>query len=223
MPKVPNKIVYNGNTLIDITDTTAEPANVKAGLVFYDKAGVRQVGTGMFSVETEEPTRANEKKVNKAEFGGSALLDITDTTATPSTVEKDYVFYDCAGVRQVGEYEAVVAEDVAYYLDQDVVGQNNETYTATTLYFFGDKVQALEDAVTAGTAYKYAWANTGTSNPQWYSKLSSSPYPCTKIVFDESAKNVKPTSCFSWFRMFRNCNQIDGVANLDTSSVTNMN
>lgn len=40
-----NKVVYNGQTLIDLTDTTAEAADVAAGKYFYTKAGVRTAGT----------------------------------------------------------------------------------------------------------------------------------------------------------------------------------
>lgn len=40
-----NKVVYNGQTLIDLTDTTAEAADVSEGKYFYTKAGVRTAGT----------------------------------------------------------------------------------------------------------------------------------------------------------------------------------
>ena len=40
-----NKVVYNGQTLIDLTDTTAEAADVSAGKYFYTKDGVRTAGT----------------------------------------------------------------------------------------------------------------------------------------------------------------------------------
>lgn len=41
-----NKVVFNGNTLIDLTDTTAEAADVAQGKYFYGKDGVRTEGTG---------------------------------------------------------------------------------------------------------------------------------------------------------------------------------
>ena len=43
-----NKVVYDGNTLIDISDTTATPENVKSGEVFYDASGTRSVGTANY-------------------------------------------------------------------------------------------------------------------------------------------------------------------------------
>lgn len=41
-----NKVIYGNEVIMDITDTTAEAADVAEGAVFYDKAGVRTVGIG---------------------------------------------------------------------------------------------------------------------------------------------------------------------------------
>lgn len=40
-----NKVVFSGNTLIDLTDTTATAADVASGKYFYTNAGVRTLGT----------------------------------------------------------------------------------------------------------------------------------------------------------------------------------
>ena len=40
-----NKVEYGNNVIIDITDTTAEAADVIEGSVFYAKSGQRSVGT----------------------------------------------------------------------------------------------------------------------------------------------------------------------------------
>ncbi len=40
-----NKVVYDGNTLIDITDTTATDSDVANGVVYYRADGTRGVGT----------------------------------------------------------------------------------------------------------------------------------------------------------------------------------
>ena len=42
-----NKVVYNGSTLVDLTDTTAQADDVKAGKVFYSASGERSVGSAM--------------------------------------------------------------------------------------------------------------------------------------------------------------------------------
>lgn len=42
-----NKVVYGDQTVMDITDTTAEPETVLEGEVFYDKSGTRQTGSAV--------------------------------------------------------------------------------------------------------------------------------------------------------------------------------
>jgi hypothetical protein len=40
-----NKVVINGQTKLDISDTEVVAADVKSGLHFYDRNGIKQVGT----------------------------------------------------------------------------------------------------------------------------------------------------------------------------------
>lgn len=44
-----NKVVYNGNTLVDLTDTTAVASDVASGKYFYGRDGVRTQGSLTFS------------------------------------------------------------------------------------------------------------------------------------------------------------------------------
>ena len=45
---------------------------------------------------------------------------------------------------------------------------------------------------------------------------------CKKVVFTPSFKQVKPTSCYSWFDSFSNLTTIQGIENLNTEKVKNM-
>ena len=61
-----NKVeLSDGTTLMDISDTTADPADVSEGEVFYDRAGNRQQGTGRWMEPVEDPT-ANEVLITDA-------------------------------------------------------------------------------------------------------------------------------------------------------------
>ena len=51
-----NKVVYGNTTIMDITDTTASASDVAAGEVFYDRGGVRTVGTGNYMDKVSNPT-----------------------------------------------------------------------------------------------------------------------------------------------------------------------
>ena len=60
--------------------------------------------------------------------------------------------------------------------------------------------------------------NTGSISPGW-SYIRGS---VTKVVFDESFKDVRPTSCYRWFCAFTQLTTIKGIENLNTEEVTNM-
>ena len=51
-----NKVIYGNTPIMDITDTTAEAADVAAGAVFYDRSGTRRVGTGDYMDKVSNPT-----------------------------------------------------------------------------------------------------------------------------------------------------------------------
>ncbi|OYP57936.1 hypothetical protein CIK99_05755 [Prevotella sp. P5-92] len=90
---------------------------------------------------------------------------------------------------------------------QEAVGYAQWNESSTTLTFYGG------ESVPTG-AYEL---NTGSNNPSWKG-LSG----CTKVVFDESFKDVRPTSCYQWFRLFSKLKTIEGIENLNTEEVTNM-
>ena len=56
--------------------------------------------------------------------------------------------------------------------------------------------------------------------PQWYS--DGTRVYITKVVFDVSFKNARPTSTYKWFDMMEQLQSIVGIENLNTSEVTTM-
>lgn len=51
-----NKVIYGGNTLIDITDTTALADKVLDGFYFYGRDGVKTEGTCTYNADTSDAT-----------------------------------------------------------------------------------------------------------------------------------------------------------------------
>ena len=113
--------------------------------------------------------------VNKVVYSGSTVMDISDTTATESTVVKGKTFYKANGVKATGtaEYEPLivkfnstlaVASWTAYgdYFRQTVMS-SQETNAKFDLQFdIAQLAQLAEDGVTAivainenGTVYVY--------------------------------------------------------------------
>ena len=91
----------------------------------------------------------------------------------------------------------------------------------TTLTFYYDNKKASRK----GTAYE---SNIGENRPKWIkakikeSKKESENPNFTTVVFDNSFKNARPTTCAFWFAGFENLTKIKGIENLNTSKVTDM-
>ena len=61
--------------------------------------------------------------------------------------------------------------------------------------------------------------NSGKNLPEWAKKHI---FGITKVVFDTSFANARPTSCYMWFYLCGNLNQVEGIKNLNTKEVTDM-
>ena len=99
-------------------------------------------------------------------------------------------------------------------LDEDVVISNHTAYaiydanTTTLTFAYGPKPEG---------AYSL---NTGANQPAWYTDGTRSNV--TKVVFDPSFADARPTSTFYWFRFMTKLSEIIGLNYLNTSAVTNM-
>ena len=70
----------------------------------------------------------------------------------------------------------------------------------------------------AGENEKVYDLNEGTNAPGWLANANS----ITKVVFDTSFQNARPTTCKFWFLNFLMLTSIEGIENLNTSEVTVM-
>ncbi len=83
----------------------------------------------------------------------------------------------------------------------------------TTLTFYYDNLRDSR----SGTTYSL---NSGTDYPGW--KFDGTNANVTKVVFDTSFANARPTSTYDWFGVMENLQSIEGMEYLNTSEVTNM-
>ena len=60
--------------------------------------------------------------------------------------------------------------------------------------------------------------NSGEESPGWLEHQKD----ITKVVFDTSFADARPTSCYYWFYRCEKLRQIQGIKNLNTENVTNM-
>ena len=60
--------------------------------------------------------------------------------------------------------------------------------------------------------------NSGEEKPAWNKQGNN----ITRVVFDASFANARPTTCYAWFQDFQSLKQIEGIENLNTENMTNM-
>ena len=63
---------------------------------------------------------------------------------------------------------------------------------------------------------------SSSSEPAWAGTYKSPNYAVTKVVFDTSFKDFRPTTTEGWFYRLSELTTIEGLENLNTSAVTNM-
>ena len=107
----------------------------------------------------------------------------------------------------------------------------DKTYAKTGGGYFRDKaydnrpyVKYADGTLTFLCGYKKILGeneyelNSGEKLPKWNTHNSK----ISKVVFEASFANARPTSCYAWFQDFKNLTQIEGIENLNTANVTNM-
>ena len=88
------------------------------------------------------------------------------------------------------------------------------TPSNTTLTFYYDTQRSSR----TGTTYDL---NTGANDTGWENDGTNANV--SRVVFDPSFANARPTTTYSWFYNMRNLQSITGMSYLNTSEVTNMN
>ena len=178
-----------------------------------------------FILQSLDLSSFNTKKVNKMLrmfFNCNKLVSIyASNLFTTDNVSE----YDS---RQMFLYCDSLSGDIAY--DQNHV---DKTYAKIDGGYFRDKAYAnrpwakyADGTLTFQCGYKRVIdnsngeyeLNTGANQPGWYEKYSY----ITKVVFDESFKDARPTTGYMWFY---NCYKLTGIENisyLNTSEMTNM-
>ena len=87
------------------------------------------------------------------------------------------------------------------------------TPSNTTLTFYYDTQRSSR----TGTTYDL---NTGANDTGWENDGTNANV--SRVVFDPSFANARPTTTYSWFYNMRNLQSITGMSYLNTSEVTNM-
>ena len=113
--------------------------------------------------------------------------------------------------------------------DKNKVGKEMANYTTGYFTYKASlfaRFYAVFDEATSTLTFKYdnnrpieAFVlNEGSKFPGWYKYHDD----ISKVVFDTSFANARPTSCYGWFCNCNDLTTIEGIEYLNTQNVTNM-
>lgn len=124
-----NKVVFGNTTVMDISDTTADPTKVLASEKFYDRSGAPQVGACTYDADTSDAdSTAAEILLNKTAYvNGNKLVGQMPNrgavTLTIDDVDDELAisngYHDGSGVAKLDATEK--AKIVAGNIKKDVV------------------------------------------------------------------------------------------------------
>lgn len=157
-----NKVIYGGNTLIDITDTTATASNVASGLYFYGRDGVKTAGTNTYDSDTSDATMsadellygeigyANGNKITGA-MPNRGAISATINTLSPYTVQNGY--HDGSGTVSVNPTNISAGNIKSGITILGITG----TYTGEAITTQSKTVtpSSTQQVVTADSGYDY--------------------------------------------------------------------
>ena len=159
---------------------------------------------------------ANVTDMNKMFYKCSALTTIyaSDNFVTDKVEYSYNMFYDCTSLK------GTTLEYVASKTD------HNYANCGTDGYFTPGCGYAEFDNATGTLTFCYKVVkpegaydlNVGITEPGWRTHKNE----IKKVVFDTSFANARPTSCYYWFYECKNLVNIEGIENLNTEKVTNM-
>ena len=193
-------------------------------------------------------THFNTAKVTNMRymFGSCSSLTSLDVTHfnTAKVTDMGYMFYNCSSLTTIYASSKFVTPQVSksfnmFYNCKKLKGEEewkkgkatDKTYAKTAGGYFRDKaydnrpwVKYADGTLTFRCGYKKTLGeneyelNSDENWPKWFTYASK----ISKVVFEASFANARPTNCYAWFVNFKNLTQIEGIENLNTENVTSM-
>ena len=234
-----SNMFYGCSGLISLDVTNFNTANVTS------MSGMFYGCSGLISLDVTNFNTANVTSMSGMFYGCSGLisLDVTNFN-TANVTNMRYMFKGCFKLKEIYVSDKFVTDDVidskdmflgchslSGDIDQNSVKVNDKTYAKTAGGYFRDKaydnrpwVKYADGTLTFRCGYKKTLGeneyelNSGENWPKWFTYASK----ISKVVFEASFANARPTNCYAWFQNFENLKQIEGIENLNTANVTDM-
>ena len=173
-----NKVIYGGNTLIDLTSDTATAADVAAGKYFHLKSGERVQGSSTYDADTSDANASASELlygqtayVNGVKLTGSMPNnggnDVTVTTKAGTTIPAGY--YDGSGT-------AAIDSTSATNLIADNIRQSVTILGVTGNMSGSEDVHAQSKSVTPTTSSQTVTPDSPTYNYLTSVTVAAIPY-----------------------------------------------
>ena len=236
---VTNMLAMFGRTSLTSLDVTHfNTANVK------DMTSMFYACRGLTSLDVTNFNTANVTSMRDMFCNCDKLtsLDVTNFN-TANVTDMGYMFCRCHNLKEIYVSDKFVTDAVtnsyqmfAYCesLSGDIDWSDkavDKTYAKTDGGYFRDKaydnrpfVKFADGTLTFRWGYKKTLGeneyelNSGKNQPKWNTHKSK----ISKVVFEASFANARPTTCYAWFEYFDNLKQIEGIENLNTENVKDM-
>ena len=195
-------------TSLDVTNfNTAKVTNMR--YMFY-------ICSSLASLDVTHFNTANVTNMNSMFSSCSSLTTIYASSKFVTTQVSDSrsMFYNCKKLKGEEEWTKYKATDKTFAKIEGGYFSGRiprVKYADGTLTFFLASKETLGE-----NEYEL---NSGKNLPEWVKRHS---FSITKVVFDTSFANARPTSCYMWFYLCGNLNQVEGIKNLNTKEVTDM-
>ena len=198
---------------------------------------------GCSALKSLDLTNFNTAKVvymDNMFYGCSALksLDLTNFNTAKVTYMNN-MFYGCSALTTIYASDKFDTDNVRNSLDMFTGCKSLKDYSDSktdhtyanygTIGYFtpGGCGYAEFDNATGTLTFCYKGVkpecaydlNVGGSDPEWKTLGTN----VNKVVFNASFANARPTSCYYWFCGCSKLTDIEGIENLNTENVTNMN
>lgn len=216
----------NNLTSLDVNIFSTANATILSGM-FSGCSKLKTLHLGGFS-------NANVTDMSNMFKDCAALTSIyvLDTWKTSSVTNSTDMFTGCTNLvggngtrfdsgKTDKEYARVDASGTPGYLTNILspIPSGKQAYAVidgTTMTFYYDNKSGSR----SGVKYQVKKNASSTDLPTWI--LDNRRMNVTKVVFDKSFSDYRPTSTAYWFYIFAELTSIEGITNLNTSQVTNM-
>ena len=224
-------------TSLDVTNFNTE----KVTYMVYMFSGCSK----LTSLDASKFNTVNVTNMSRMFSNCSALtsLDVTNFN-TKKVTNMGRMFFECQALTTIYASSKFVTTQVSqssdmFYNCKKLKGEEewkndkaiDKTYAKIDGGYFRDKAydnrpwaKYADGTLTFRCGYKKTLGeneyelNSGKNWPKWFTYASK----ISKVVFEASFANARPTNCYAWFVNFKNLTQIEGIENLNTENVTSM-